>query len=582
MDSGKAGSPVLSLISMKRFKEIVRWCGKPERLFVWFVFVLSIPNAALCFTEQMPPAARACNLVLPVSAYWFAMTLSRKPGKVIWILFPLVFFAAFQLVLLYLFGRSIIAVDMFLNLVTTNSGEAMELLDNLLPAVVGVFVVYLPSLAWGVASIAGSRRLHPAFLRRQRRYALAGIGAGTLLLGAAYLTGRDYAVKTDLYPVNVCYNLALAVERAGETARYAEGSKGFAFGAVPTHDAGQPEVYVLVVGETARACNFGLYGYGRDTTPLLDRTEGLAVFTDVLTQSNTTHKSVPMLLSAASAEDYDCLYRQKGILTAFKEAGFHTAFFSNQRPNRSFIDFFGQEADEWRFVKEDAPEGANLSDDELLSLVAEALRKGHRKLFVVLHAYGSHFNYKERYPAATAVFKPDSLTDAKYENRAYLRNAYDNTIRYTDGLLAELIRMLQRTGAASAMLYTSDHGEDLFDDGRRLFLHASPVPSYYQLHVPFLVWMSAPYRRSNAAQYRAVWENRAKPVAANASVFHTLLDLAGIRTPYRNDSLSVAGTSYAVRPRRYLNDHNLPKPLDKIGLKKEDIDQMRQRRLAFP
>ena len=69
--------------------------------------------------------------------------------------------------------------------------------------------------------------------------------------------------------------------------------------------------------------------------------EGVVTFTDVLTQSNTTHKSVPMLLSAASAEDYDCLYRQKGIITAFKEAGFHTAFFSNQLPNHSFIVFFG-------------------------------------------------------------------------------------------------------------------------------------------------------------------------------------------------------------------------------------------------
>ena len=77
-----------------------------------------------------------------------------------------------------------------------------------------------------------------------------------------------------------------------------------------------------MIGETARACNFGLYGYERNTTPLLDKMEGVVTFTDVLTQSNTTHKSVPMLLSAASAEDYDCLYRQKGIITAFKEAGF--------------------------------------------------------------------------------------------------------------------------------------------------------------------------------------------------------------------------------------------------------------------
>ena len=120
-----------------------------------------------------------------------------------------------------------------------------------------------------------------------------------------------------------------------------------------------------MIGETARACNFGLYGYERNTTPLLDKMEGVVTFTDVLTQSNTTHKSVPMLLSAASAEDYDCLYRQKGIITAFKEAGFHTAFFSNQLPNHSFIDFLGMEADDWKFIKKDTPKGANISDDEL-------------------------------------------------------------------------------------------------------------------------------------------------------------------------------------------------------------------------
>ena len=103
------------------------------------------------------------------------MTLGRKPGKTIWILFPFVFFAAFQLVLLYLFGRSIIAVDMFLNLTTTNSGEVMELLDNLLPAVIGVFVVYIPALVLGGFSWVRGNQLEYSFIRSQRKYALAGM-----------------------------------------------------------------------------------------------------------------------------------------------------------------------------------------------------------------------------------------------------------------------------------------------------------------------------------------------------------------------------------------------------------------------
>ena len=178
--------------------------------------------------------------------------------------------------------------------------------------------------------------------------------------------------------------------------------------------------------------------------------------------------------------------------------------------------------------------------------------------------------------------KPDNLTDAKYENKEYLMNAYDNTIRYTDGFLASLITLLQKTNSFSAMLYTSDHGEDIFDDNRKLFLHASPVPSYYQLHVPFLIWLSKTYREKNVEVHEAILQNREKPVAGNASVFHTMLNLAGVQTPYRADSLSVANRQYLIRPRYYLNDHNLPKSLDKIGLKKEDIEQFRRNNLVFP
>ena len=126
--------------------------------------------------------------------------------------------------------------------------------------------------------------------------------------------------------------------------------------------------------------------------------------------------------------------------------------------------------------------GQNLSDDYLLALVQEELAKGNRKQFIVLHTYGSHFNYRERYPAEAAFFQPDSPADAEFKYRDNLINAYDNSIRYTDDFLSRLIGLLQQQDAGSAMLYTSDHGEDIFDDHRHLFLHASPVPSYCTVH----------------------------------------------------------------------------------------------------
>lgn len=125
----------------------------------------------------------------------------------------------------------------------------MELLDNLLPAVIGVFVVYIPALVLGGFSWARGNQLEYSFIRSQRKYALAGIVAGVLLTVICYATQRDYQVKIEMYPANVCYNLVLAAERAGETAGYAETSRDFTFNASAAHDKDSREVYVLVIGK---------------------------------------------------------------------------------------------------------------------------------------------------------------------------------------------------------------------------------------------------------------------------------------------------------------------------------------------
>jgi glucan phosphoethanolaminetransferase (alkaline phosphatase superfamily) len=561
-----------SVASDKRGKDLSDI--RPVFLFWLTIAVLAIPNIALCITERMTPTAAVTNVLLPVAIVWLLMTLSRRPGKTTWLLFPLIFFAAFQLVLLYLFGHSIIAVDMFLNIVTTNPNEAIELLDNLLPAIALVVVLYVSPLIIAIISLRKKDLLHSKFIMRQRRMALFAVVAGTASLGLSYAADREYSAKIQLYPLNVGYNLELAVERSKATANYAETSAAFKFNAKATHPDESREVYVMVIGETARACNFSLYGYGRRTTPLLEHTRGLVAFTNVLTQSNTTHKSVPMLMSAASAENYNRIYQEKGIITAFKEAGFHTIFISNQRPNRSFIDFFGKEADEWVFIKEKLDRKANVPDSNMLPMIKNVLAKGRKKELIVLHTYGSHFNYRERYTAAHAMFKPDDASEAKFSNRASLVNAYDNSILSTDSFLHGVITLLDHSGATAAMIYTSDHGENIFDDRRRLFLHASPVPSYYELHVPFIIWTSDAYRHAYTQESSALLANQHKSASNSKSTFHTMLGLAGIETPYRNDSLSLASRRFIPTDRIYLNDHNKPVPVNKILRAKEDFIMM--------
>ena len=564
---------------MNRLSYIYNKVSSGQFLYVYAVVALLLPNIALCYTECLAPWACGVNVLLPLSLYMLFFSVAKRPGTMIWWAFIFVFFAAFQLVLLYLFGTGVIAVDMFLNLVTTNPGEAMELLDNLAPAVVGVFVVYLPLLILGGVNIRRDSRLSVSFQQRVRHWAMQIGAIGLFCLLASYLVVDDYRMRNQLYPVNVCYNLYLAFERDAASENYREASRDFKFDARSEHSATAPEVYVMVVGETARAHNFSLYGYPRNTNPLLFKTPGIKAFPNVTTQSNTTHKSVPMLLSAASAEDFERLFHEKGILAAFKEAGFHTVFISNQLPNHSFIDFLGEQADEYYFLKkEDASQGNHYDEDLLQKLdeilpLADASSSAHyhyryRKLFVVLHSYGSHFNYQERYPRSFAYFKPDSKSEAKPENRRDLLNAYDNTIRYTDYILHGIIERLQKWEGGqtktdgvydqptSAMLYTSDHGENIFDDERCLFLHAAPKASDYELHVPFIIWTSAGFSKQYPDILKALGENRSKQVQSSLSAFHTMLGIGGIQTRYRLDEYSVASGKYHPTKLLYLDDHD--------------------------
>ncbi|GAE15090.1 integral membrane protein [Bacteroides pyogenes JCM 10003] len=177
-------------MSMKLFKKIKKRFESQEHLFYLFLIVLITPNIALCFTEPLPLMAKLCNVLLPFACYYLVMTLSRNCGRTFWLLFPFVFLGAFQLVLLYLFGQSIIAVDMFLNLMTTNPTEAMELLNNLLPAIVMVVILYVPALVLGTVSMVRKRRLPAAFISRGRRRALLLLCVSLLTLGGAIFRMR--------------------------------------------------------------------------------------------------------------------------------------------------------------------------------------------------------------------------------------------------------------------------------------------------------------------------------------------------------------------------------------------------------
>ncbi len=557
--------------------------GRQRLIAAVYVLVMLLPNIFLACTEPYSWSTVLCSLLLPGGVYAAFAVAFRRPGIPILCSLPLMVLGAFQIVLLYLFGGSIIAVDMFTNLFTTNASEAGELLGSIWPSIVFVCAVYLPLIVLGIRSLCIRDRLGAAFRRRVLVAASGAFLLGCVFAGVSAWRHPGFGIKYHVFPVDVIYNIRLTLQRWDRSNAYPETSRDFRFDAVRSDSTGGREIYVLVVGEASRAASWSLFGYDRPTTPLLERRDGVVAYPDVLTQCNATHKSVPVLLSSVSAENYDDIYSQKSIITAFKEAGFETLFISNQVPNRSLIDYFSFEAD----TREDISprEGElytdNRPDGDMLPILERAVASTDSNLFVVLHMYGSHMDYTKRYPREFARFTPDLAPAVSRENRETVRNAYDNSVYYTDWVLDRVIALLEDTDATSALFYCADHGEDLMDDDRCRFLHASPTPTYYQLHVACFAWFSDRYRERFPGKYAAAVANRLAPSTTGA-VFHNVADMAFLEGRCIDSTQAFTSTGFTPRLRRmYLNDHNRAVEFYNSGLEQEDFDMLDRHRIEY-
>ena len=555
-----------------------------EATSVYYTAVMLLPNLLLCITEPYSWSTMLASLLMPAGFYLLLSVARPRSGWVMLATLPLMVLDAFQIVILKLFGGSIIAVDMFTNLFTTNASEAGELLGNLWTAVLFVCVVYIPAIVLAIRSAVGKRRLSVPFRRRAAWGALAAAVVGVLCTAISWGTRPEFRVREHIFPINVLYNIHLSIDRWHQSLAYPETSRSFCFDTRRDSLPAEREIYVYVIGEASRAASWSLMGYERPTNPLLSERvgHGLIPFSDVLTESNATHKSVPIMLSATSAIDHEQIYREKSIITAFKEAGFRTLYFSNQVPNRSLIDYFSEEADHRIDIspREGTLYTDNRPDGELLPHLRRAIDTTQQNLFIVIHTYGSHFDYRKRYPDNFSYFTPDRFTAVDSKNRTALRNAYDNSVRYTDYVMDGVIGALEHAHCCTAMIYTADHGEDLMDDRRERFLHSSPLPTYYQLHVAAFGWFSDDYRSLYADRYDAALRHARMPYSTG-SMFHTVADVAGLKSRYLNPTRSLVSRQFVARDRFYLNDHNQAVEFYNTGLRAEDFQQLDQRGIHY-
>lgn len=300
---------------------------------------------------------------------------------------------------------------------------------------------------------------------------------------------------------------------------------------------------VLVVGESARAENFGILGYDRDTTPKLSKESGLIAFTDVHSCGTETAVSVPCMFSNMGRKDYDAskAKNQEGLLDVLKRAGLEVIWRDNQSGCKGTCD---------RVTVDDVSDlkdpvlcaNSECRDEILLQGMQHFIDTLNKDTVLVLHQMGSHGpEYFKRYPKEYEHFTPVCESNALNNcSRESIVNGYDNTLVYTDHVLSTLIDLLRSNQGKvdTAMLYLSDHGESLGE--YNLFLHGTPymLAPEQQKHVAMLAWFSDSYQKSFSVDTHCLQLNREKPLSQD-NLFHSMLGLLEVNSTVYNPGLDM-------------------------------------------
>lgn len=304
--------------------------------------------------------------------------------------------------------------------------------------------------------------------------------------------------------------------------------------------ANKPVLLVVFAGETARAQNFGLNGYARDTTPEL-RKRGVINFSDVTACGTSTAVSLPCMFSRLTQADYSRVgfLSEENLLDVLGHAGLGVAWYDNNTGDQRIAARLG-----WSHVDATlSPEACTgeCTDEAFLPLIEKTMATMERNTVLVLHMIGSHGPaYYLRYPPERAVFQPECNTaqfsDCTVEQ---IVNTYDNTILETDHVLSRTIDMMAASDRVlPAMVYMSDHGESLGEDG--LYLHAAPrfMAPEMQTKVPFVMWLGDEFRSTMKLDQACLSKLGERPVSHD-NLFHTVLGLLDITTSVRDPGLDL-------------------------------------------
>ncbi|HEV8695315.1 MAG TPA: phosphoethanolamine--lipid A transferase [Lysobacter sp.] len=433
--------------------------------------------------------------------------------------------------------------DMLRNILHTDGKESRELMSlRVLPEL--LFYGVLPALAvWRV-------RLRTRPPGRALAVRVACIGLAVLVACGATLVSfqsisalmRNHReLRYLITPGNYLVSLATVAHDAHSDRNQPRAPVGANAKVVGRPVGEKPRLLVLVVGETVRAQNWGLDGYARQTTPQLADIAPIN-FTSVDACGSSTEISLPCMFSPYGRAHYDKdrIKHSESLLHVLEHAGIKTLWRDNQTGCKGVCDGLEFESFEHATIPQ-ACTAEGCLDEVMLHGLAERISKQPGDMVVVLHQLGNHGPaYYSRYPARLRRYTPVCETSELSKcSRTEIVNAYDNAVLYTDDFLARTVHFLaEQSGHDAAMIYLSDHGESLGENG--LFLHGVPyaIAPETQTRVPMVMWLSPSLAAARGIDVKCMKERSTAP-ASQDNLFHSVLGLMQVRTPEYDASLDL-------------------------------------------
>ena len=436
--------------------------------------------------------------------------------------------------------------SMMRNVVHTDSAEIVDLLSwGMIPYVLGYAVV--PGILV-LRTQLESARLGVAVRNKATLFA---VGIAALCIGGI-VSGKEYSSffrnnESARYLVTPGNYIVSTVRIAFSSGRELRG-KRIPVGTDATIGSAwraseRPVLFVLVVGETARASSFSLDGYERDTNPLLGAASGLINFVHVSACGTSTADSVPCMFSHFSRKDpeQDRAREFESLLDVVSHSGLDVSWADNNSGCQGTCDRV-EKVELESFASRELCASGECFDEVLLTALDSRLAT-ERSGLLVLHQKGSHGPaYYRRYPKRFEKFVPAcNSEDLGNCTQEQIRNAYDNSILYTDYFLS---RVIERLDAASdryhtAILYVSDHGESLGEQG--FYLHGLPyvIAPEAQTRVPMVLWMSTGFVHRFSLNRDGIAQIAAAERWSHDNLFHSVLGALDIETSVYDPSLDI-------------------------------------------